>query len=489
MKILNLILAFVLLFVFTACENKTSKERKYTQNNTITVLSPNFDKAISGPIKIEAKEFSNNTNSIVRVVTPSWDEMSNKIKESLEDDRINYDIFVVFASWGGSILNGVAEEIPNNIKEKIDWDDILPIYKENVLSWNKKQYFFPYDGDSINLYYRKDILNNIDFKNKFKKIYGYGLKAPKTWSQFKDIAEFFNGWDWDEDGNIEYGFAGSRVKGYGTTLMFLTRAAAYTKHPNDNAYYFDLKTMKPKINNPGFVKALNEYTEIMQFAPKQIINFAPRHVRQSFITGDVLLAIDWANMGAMSQNSPESLIKDKIGFTTLPGSNKVYNHQNKKWDNTYNAPSSIAGNWVLIVNKNSKNKELAYEFASHISSKEITNKYVVKGWSGVNPSRSSHLSLNQNFEEWKKNGFGKDFAKEYLKIINESLSTKNTISDIRIPGANLYYESLEKYLDKAIKKELKPKEALDLVAKEWEKITNELGLENQLKLYKESINE
>ena len=29
--------------------------------------------------------------------------------------------------------------------------------------------------------------------------------SPANWSEVRDIAEFFNGWDWDNDGEIEYG--------------------------------------------------------------------------------------------------------------------------------------------------------------------------------------------------------------------------------------------------------------------------------------------
>lgn len=488
MKNIKLLLLFTLIFIFTACDNKHTEKIK-KQDNTIYVMVPNFNKAISGPIKIEAKEFGSKTNSRVRVVTPSWDEVPKKIKESLNDKNINYDLFVVFASWGGALLQDNIEPIPENIKKMIDWDDILPIYKNNILSWNKKDYFLPYDGDCVNLYYRKDILANKDYKRKFKEEFGYKLDVPKTWSEYKDIASFFDRWDWDDDGEIDFGFAGSRVKGYGTTLLFLTKAAAYAKYPEDKAYYFDINTMKAKINSPGFVRALEEYIDIMKYAPWQTISFAPEQVRQSFITGKVVLAIDWANIGAMSQNSKESLVKGKVGVAKLPGSNEVYNTVKNKWENRYNAPSSIVGNWVLVVNKNSKNKELAYKFASYMTSKETTNRYVVKGWSGVNPSRFSHLKLNTNLHKWEENGFDKEFAKKYLNTIKESISTQNTIMDIRIPGANLYYKSLENNLDKAIKKRLSPKEALDATAKEWDEITAKLGVEKQLKYYKESINE
>lgn len=488
MRQLQVFIIALLIIFLTSCDNKDVTSNKKFNNKTITILTPNFDKAITGPIKDEVKVFEEKTGAKVRIVFPDWDDMIPKIKESLSDDKINYDLFVIFSSWAGSILsNNHALEISKEIQDKIDWNDILPIYKKHVLSWDHKYYFFPYDGDCISLYYRKDIFENEDYKKKFKKEYGYELNVPKTWLQYEDIAKFFNGWDWDNDGKIEYGIAESRKKGYGTMLQFFARAGAYAKHPNEKTFYFDMN-MNPNINNPAFIKTLEEYINIMEYAPPQIINFSPVEVRQSFIGGEVAMAIDWADTGAMAQNSKESMVKDEVAYANLPGASNVYNINKKKWENIYNAPSSISGNWVIVVNKDSKNKELALEFASYMTSKKMTGKYIPKGWSGINPSRYSHLEID-NLTMWEENSFSKESAKEYLKTISEILSNKNVVNDIRIPGADLYYDSFDKYLNKAIKKDITEKEALDLIAQEWNRITNKLGLEKQIELYKESLNE
>lgn len=141
-------------------------------------------------------------------------------------------------------------------------------------------------------------------------------------------------------------------------LLFFARAAAYAKYPEDNAFYFDINTMKPRINNPAFVKALKEYVNIMQYAPKEIINYSPFEVRQSFIAGDVALAIDWGDIGIMANNAKESVIKNKIGYAVLPGSNSVYNSKKQKWEKRFNKVTALTGNWIIVVNKNSKNKNL-----------------------------------------------------------------------------------------------------------------------------------
>lgn len=488
----NLYLLVFILF-FTACEDKVSNENatditKKFDGQSITIITPNLgDKKISGPIIEEAEKFEEKTGAVVRVLTPSWTDTIAKTKQSLTDEKINFDIYVIISSWGGSLLGDkYIEAVPKWVKEKIDWEDVLPIYKNNILSWDGVDYSLPYDGDCISLYYRKDIFENKTIKEKFYKKYGYELKAPTTWTQYKTIAEFFTGWDWDNDGKIEYGIAGSRLKGYGTMLQFFARAAAYTKYPNDKAFYFDTKNMKPKIDNEGFIKALEEYIEVIEYGPKEMVKFSPGNVRQSFIQGDVAMVIDWANTGTMSANEENSVVNGKVGYASLPGSENVYNSKSSKWENIYNKPSSVSGNWTILVSKDSKYKELAFEFASHMASKELTSKLITVGYSGVNPSRYSHFEYST---QWQNSGFGEESAKEYLDLLKKELENDNVVMDIRIPGADKYYEAIGKYINKAIKKELSVKEALTKSALEWEKITDSLGRQKQLKLYIESINE
>ena len=487
----NAVFLFILLVFFIGCDDKknikTNNTKKPYEGESVTVITPNLGgKRISGPILEEVKGFESKTGATVRVITPNWADTISKTKESLIDDKITYDIFVIISSWGGSLLGeGHIEPVPKWVKDKIQWDDVLPVYKNSILLWNNTSYSLPYDGDCISLYYRKDIFENNTNKIKFRKQFGYELEAPVNWDQYADIAKFFSGWDWDGDGKKEYGIAGSRLKGYGTMLQFFARAAAYVKHPDDKAFYFDTTDMKPRINNEGFVKALEDYIDIMKYAPLQIDKFTPGIVRQSFISGEVAMAIDWANIGTMAVNDKSSVVEDKVGYALLPGYEKVFNSKTKKWDNIFNSPSSISGNWTLLVNKNSKHKKLAFEFASHMTSKELTSKLTTLGWTGINPSRYSHF---ENSKEWIKSGFSEESAKKYLDVISKALNNKNFVADIRIPGADRYYSVLGKYIDKAIKKELSAKEALDKTAQEWNEITDSIGRNKQLKLYKESIN-
>ncbi|MDX1295514.1 MAG: extracellular solute-binding protein, partial [Sulfurimonadaceae bacterium] len=425
-KNICLLTAMVLVaLVVSGCSEQKQTDAKKVEKpyagQSIMVIVPKLHaKLIRGPILDEVAGFEAQSGAKVRVVTPSWDETINNIRTSLTDENLHYDIFVVIGLWKGTLFGGDhIEPVPEWVKEKIDWEDVLPIYKENILSWNGVAYGLPYDGDCINLYYRKDIFADETYRTKFKAQYGYELAPPKTWKEYMQIASFFNGWDWDRDGKVENGISGSRVKGDVTLLQFFTQAAAYAKHPEDRAYYFDPETMKPRINSPAFVKALEEYLDVMKFGPEGMANFAGHDVRNTFVAGEVVMAVDWADLGIYAVNSPVSVVHDKVGYAQIPGSDEVYNHQLSQWQKRYNQVSSISGNWMFLINKNAKNKKLAFEFAAHMTSKQLTKELTATSGNAVNPSRYSHF---KDPASWQKSGFSTESARAYLDEITLSLA-------------------------------------------------------------------
>lgn len=487
-----LVLPVLALLSIHGCGDQTSEPpakpavRPY-EGQSITVIVPKLDaRLIRGPILDEAEGFEQRTGAKVRVLTPGWNETIEKIDESIRSPEANFDIYVAISMWSGTLLGGGhIAPVPAAIKQKIDWEDVLPIYRDTVLSWNNVVYGLPYDGDCINLYYRRDVFENSEYRARFRKKYGYELAPPATWRQYRDIAEFFTGWDWSGDGKPDYGIAGNRVKGDISMLQFFAQAAAHAKHPDDPAYYFDPETMKPRINNPGFVRALEIWVDTLRFGPSGMANFAGHDVRNSFVSGQVAMAIDWSDMGVHAANSPVSVIKEKIGYAQLPGSTEVFDARSGQWDKRPNQVSSISGNWTFFVSKASKHQDLAFEFAAHMTSRELTKKLTAMSGTAVNPSRRSHFD---DPASWNQSGFSTESARAYLEEITRSLSNPNVVYDITIPGAGEYYQTGDDYIFKAVSGELKPKQALDKVAAAWERITDRLGRDKQIAFYRASLN-
>lgn len=466
-------------------EGAGAEARPYA-GQRVMVIAPKLNAGlISGPIIEQAAVFERRTGAEVRVVTPGWNETAEKISESLQGGAEHYDVFVVTTSWCGPLFAADAvAEIPDRIKRAVDWEDILPIYRENLSRWNQGYYALPYDGDVVTLYYRKDLFENPAYRERFRREHGYDLHPPNTWKEYREIAAFFNAWDWDGDGMMEYGLAGNRLVNGSAMLIFLSRAAAYAKHPEDPAYYFDPEDMRPRIDNPGFVQALEEYADALKYGPPGMVNFAGNDVRSAFVRGRAAMAIDWANIGIEAAGSPSSVVRGKVGYAQLPGADRVYDARTRTWEEGPNRASSMVGNYAFLINKDAVNPQAAFDFAAHMTSKAMTGRLAVTSGTGINPSRRSQLDDPGG---WQSNGFSRQGAAEYLATLKAALSNPNHIFDIRIPGSARYYAALDRAIHKALIGEASPEDALRQAAAEWETLTDNLGRERQAMLYRSSL--
>ena len=72
------------------------------------------------------------------------------------------------------------------------------------------------------------------------------------------MASYFNGWDWDNDGELSMDRAEVMKKDDLMYAAFFSRAVAYAKNPRTpGGFFFDLETMKPLINSPGSVEVID----------------------------------------------------------------------------------------------------------------------------------------------------------------------------------------------------------------------------------------
>ena len=80
-------------------------------------------------------------------------------------------------------------------------------------------------------------------------------EVPTTWQKVQEVSKFLKGKK--IDGMDAHGYL-DPLKGVGVVLVSISlgsRATAYAKHPNDPAFLFDPDTMKPRVNNPAWVKS------------------------------------------------------------------------------------------------------------------------------------------------------------------------------------------------------------------------------------------
>lgn len=420
-------------------------------------------------------------------------ELTDKIMQSVATGTYLADVYQFESNARADVIGAKAIlEVPEEVQAAVEIDDVLPgILK--TLTWEGKVYALPYDGDIHYYSFRKDLFADPAINDRFKAQFGYDLSPENgadTWDQWRNIAEFFTGWDWNQDGKDDTDFGVACMDKRGDTCWwgFNSRATAYAKHPDDPGYFLDTKTGEARVNNPGFVRALTEWVEEnTKWAPPGGTNFG---------YGDSLNAINGAravqtyNWDAVTTAASDeaSVIKGKQGYNILPGSTEVYNAQSGEWDGfeqPSHAPYQAFGGWVIAVSSQTDPgvMDAVWDMVTFLTKPE-SGLWFVTNPTGCSPYRMSQL---QNVDAFA-NGplqLGEEVAKDYLDAAQRTLEHPNAVVDLAMPGWTQYRDALELGVSKALAGETDPQAALDEVKLAFDEISDRMGgLERQAEIYK-----
>ncbi|ASJ74405.1 extracellular solute-binding protein [Granulosicoccus antarcticus] len=436
---------------------------------------------IASALQNAAKGWEAKTCGTVKVVEFPLSELYPKIVTTLASGDDAFDVIAFAPAWAPDFTPYLSE-MPASYQEGEDWEDIAPVYRESLMVWNGKVLSQTMDGDVHTYSYRIDLFEDEANQAGFKEKYGYDLAIPATWKEYLDIAEYFQT-------NIDgvWGTAEAFRRGGQQFWFLFSHAAAYTSHPDfPGSMFFDPDTMDAQVNNPGWVKGLEEYIRASQLAPPSALNFSFGEVNAAFAGGQVAQSIGWGDTGVIGADPEQSKVAGSVGSAVLPSAREVYNYKTGEWDeydDVLNTPFMAFGGWQAAVPQTSKKQDAAWDFISYLSSPEVSGEATVTAGTGVNPYRISHTT---NTERWSSI-FSEREAREYLGAQQASVTADNVALDMRLPAYFSYTEILEIELSKALAGDVTPQEALDTVAAGWNELTDDLGRDEQLAAYRASM--
>ncbi|MCY4146814.1 MAG: extracellular solute-binding protein [Chloroflexi bacterium] len=444
--------------------------------------------AIGGPVLDKGPIWEEATGGNIELQTFAFGELYEKIVTALDTGSGDYDVLIYAADWAGDIMaDGKVMEIPQATLDAIEADDVIPLYADRITTWGGVPYALPYDGDAHMLYYRKDLVDSGMYAADFEAQYGYALGEPTTWSQYHDIAEFFNGMEVETAGSMApiYGALEAQRRNAQSYWVYLSRAAGYGKMPGNPCFFFSCDDMTPQVNNPGWVRALEEYVGIREVGDPEMINYDVADTRTLMVTGTAVLNLDWGDVGTISVDENVSIVQGDVGFGVLPGGDSYWDYEAGEWVMEENlAPFIAFGGWIISIAADSDVTEAALDFAAFLASKEMVNELAVTGGTGINPARFSQL---EDTAPWVAAGFDEESAADYLDAIQNTINHPNAVLDLRITGSAEYLSSLDAEIARAVAGEISAQEALDNVAARWDGITDRLGRASQLAQYKAAV--
>lgn len=415
-----------------------------------------------------------------------------RLQQSIATGTVDFDILEMGAPFEGDVCGkGLASVMPDWVKAQIDMDDYVGYLQAPVGTWDGKTYRISVDGDAHNFNYRTDIFSNADLAKAWKDEGGAGeWGVPTTWQQVQAVTKFLKGKQ--VDGQDVYGYLDAPKGWGGFGFYFLaSRATAYAKHPDDKAWLFDPDTMKPRINNPAWVRTIQDVIDALPSEPADQLNADPGTTAfQQFLAGTGSMVSWWGDVGSMAKTSDTSVIGETVGFSILPGSDDVYNAKTGQWDKLPSGPN-FAPNMAYIgwgiyvmarVDSDPVKQKAAWSAAAHLGGKDIS-LWTAAYPSGMQPYRNSHF----NIPEWVEAGYDEKFITGYLNSEKDSYNHPNAAIEPRIPGIFQYYSTAEDELAKTFAGQMTAQQGADSIAAAWEKLTDQIGRENQIKLYKASL--
>jgi multiple sugar transport system substrate-binding protein len=473
---------------------------------SVTVNGAGPNGGISGPLYSFRPIWEELSGGKVNIVELPFAEHYTKMMLDLRNGTGQYDAFMVGAFWYGDIAPaGYAYEISELMEsgKYPKWSyDAMPDSLRVLHHWGDEAYGVLNDGDGQVLYYRKSMLQNPEHQAAFKAEYGYDMPdPPATWQQLLDIAKYFNGKSWDgNDGDPDSGAVLHLKVGEQGHYHFQSLSASFVVNPGDtvdqthNVYWFDPTDMKPLINSPGHVKALEFLQELHKTGPAAQVGWSLGEAWDYFLRGKAVFVYSWGDVGALCQDTSRSKIKGDCAAAMLPGSSEYYDMTKKEMvmaDPPNVVGNTTGGSWHGVISNFSANPEATYSFLSLMAMPPVSKMMAMYGWDGVDPGFSYQFLEEDGgtakLEEYVAAGWDANDARTYTHAYKQLFFAPTSLTYLRIPGSFEYWDILDKNLSAAMAGSKTAQQALDDTAAAWEAVTDRIGRDKQLADYQAAI--
>ena len=438
------------------------------------------------------KPWEKYTGAKIKWIDLAQADYNARLQQSIATGTVDFDIVQSGAPYEGDLCGkGLTSEMPGWVADQIDLADYVGYLQAPTGTWDGKTYRISIDGDCHNFNYRTDYFENEDLAKAWKdEGHSGNWEVPTTWQKVTEVSKFLKGKK--HAGFPAYGYLDVQKGWGGFGFYFLgSIATAYAKHPDSPAFLFEPETMKPMVNNPAWVRAIQDVLDRRDCQPPDQINADPGVTGFSqFLAGTGSMVSWWGDVGSNANTSDESLVQGNVGFDILPGSDDVYNWKTGKWETLSSGPNYAPNmayiGWGLYcmktVDMDTTKRKAAWSACAHIGGKDLS-LWMSMYPSGFQPYRNSHF----NIDEWVGAGYTNAFASDYLASEADSYNHPNAAIEPRIPGIFQYYSIAEDELSKIYAGEYDAQTGADNIAAAWDKITDQIGRENQIKLYKASL--
>lgn len=434
--------------------------------------------------KMLAKAFSEITGIKVTHDLIQEGDVVEKLQTSMQSGKSIYDGWISDSDLIGThyrygkILNltdymsGAGKEWTN---PGLDVKDFIGI--SFTTAPDGKLYQLP-DQQFANLYwFRADLFERADLKEKFKAKYGYDLGVPLNWSAYEDIAEFFTNDVKTIDGKPIYGHMDYGKKdpslGWRFTDAWLSMAGSADKGiPNGMPVdEWGIRVADDKCtpvgasvsrggatNSPAAVYALTKYVDWMKkYAPKEAMGMTFGESGPVPAQGHIAQQIFWYTGFTADMTKPGLPVVNADGspkWRMAPGPNGPY------WKQGMQNGYQDVGSWTFFKDHNPDRVAAAWLYAQFVTAKTTSLKKTIVG---LTPIRESDIQSKAMSDLAPKLGGLVEFYRSPARVA--WTPTGNNVPDYP-KLAQLWWKNVAQ----AVTGEKTPQAATDMLAEEMDQV-------------------
>ncbi|MEI7575894.1 MAG: extracellular solute-binding protein [Armatimonadota bacterium] len=232
-----------------------------------------------------------------------------------------------------------------------------------------------HDGPQMFIYL-KHIFEDPGHIAQFEARYGWRLDVPKTWEQFRQVAEFFTHPENDEWGCICAGYTDGHNNVYDFLIQLWSRGGVLL----DDEF-------RPCFDGPEGVAGLTFLRDLYRDCmPPAALNLGSVEAGDSFAKGNVAMMWNWCGFAAVCEMPEYSNVVGKVGLASLPG-----------------GPESVSLNiyWAMTITSGCVDKEAAWAFMRHISKADCDKVTSMVGANGTRLSTWRDPEVRAKYPHYK----------------------------------------------------------------------------------------
>ena len=449
----------------------------------ISVVSETIDTHVYES-KTLAKAFEEITGIKVRHDIIQEGDVVEKLQTSMQSGKSIYDGWISDSDLIGTHYRyGAVEPLSDYMAAKgkeftnpgLDLKDFIGI--SFTTAPDGKVYQLP-DQQFANLYwFRADLFERKDLKDKFKAKYGYELGVPLNWSAYEDIAEFFSNDVKQIDGKPIYGHMDYGKKdpslGWRFTDAWLSMAGtADIGTPNGLPIdEWGIRVGADKCtpvgasverggatNSPAAVYALTKYVDWMKkYAPKEATGMTFGEAGPVPAQGQIAQQIFWYTAFTADMTKKGLPVVNADGtpkWRMAPGPNGPY------WKQGMQNGYQDVGSWTFFKDHDASKTAAAWLYAQFVTAKTTSLKKTVVG---LTPIRESDIQSKTMTDMAPKLGGLVEFYRSPARVAWSPTGTN-------VPDYPKLAQLWWKNVAQAVTGEKTPQGAMDNLAKEMDDV-------------------